>query len=148
MLVGEGALRTLSLAAKLLHSFLVIGNIFTMLSLYELNKIFHDPLIEILAYKDSLIKWMQNFLRVFELTTEMCISICRNDFKHTVVYSQNGNIECASTKIKNKNILLSLLIKTIGDGRCSRFIDDSCNVESRDSPSIFCCLTLCVIKIC
>merc|ERR1719331_492783 len=84
---AQSTLGLLNLAAQLLQRTLVLGHIFAVLLVENLNKMLHDTLIEV-------------------LTTEMCVAVCCNDLEHTVVDCQKRHIEGATTKIVHKNVLL------------------------------------------
>mmetsp|Transcript_3890 Transcript_3890/g.5726 ORF Transcript_3890/g.5726 Transcript_3890/m.5726 type:complete len:117 (+) Transcript_3890:976-1326(+) len=82
-------------------------------------------------------------------TTQMSISSSCFNFKDTIFNSQKTDIKSTTTKIKNKNVLFTstFFIKTISNGSSSRFIDDSLNLKTSNSSSIFGCLSLSIIKI-
>jgi hypothetical protein len=67
----------------------------------------------------------------------MSVSMGSYYLEHTVFNGKNRDIESTSSQIKDKDILFSFLVETIGDGSSSRFIDDSDYIESRNDTSIF-----------
>mmetsp|Transcript_839 Transcript_839/g.2113 ORF Transcript_839/g.2113 Transcript_839/m.2113 type:complete len:239 (-) Transcript_839:142-858(-) len=61
---------------------------------------------------------------------------------------QEGNIEGTSSQVENKDVfLVSLLVQTVGDGGCSRFVDNTKDVEPRDGSGVLGRLTLTVVKV-
>ena len=78
--------------------------------------------------KDSLIE---------VLTSQMGVSVGSNDLKDTVVNSKDGDIECSSSQIENKDVLLFFLVKTIGNGGSSWLVQDSDDIETGNNTSIF-----------
>ena len=68
------------------------------------------------------------------LTTKMSVTGGGLDFENAIFNSQKWNIKGTTTKIKDKNIVLALLlfIKTIGNGCSSRFVDDAEHIETSD----------------
>jgi len=43
-------------------------------------------------------------------STQVSITICGFDFENTVINGEQRNVKCASTKVKNENILLTLFL--------------------------------------
>jgi len=68
----------------------------------------------------------------------------RLDFEDTLLNSQERHIEGSTSQVKDENVslTLNLLVKTVGNGCCSGFVDDSEDVETGDQTSILCGLTL------
>lgn len=78
----------------------------------------------------------------------MCISCSGLHLKDSILNSEEGDIKGSSTKIENENILLlSLLIKSVGNGGGSGFVQDSDNVKSSNGSGIFGGLSLGIIEI-
>ena len=77
----------------------------------------------------------------------MSIAVRGHDLEDAVVDSENGHVERAATEIKDEDVLLSLLIETIGDGSSGWFVDYASDVEARDSSCVLRCLTLSVIEV-
>mmetsp|Transcript_9619 Transcript_9619/g.12475 ORF Transcript_9619/g.12475 Transcript_9619/m.12475 type:complete len:178 (-) Transcript_9619:254-787(-) len=70
-------------------------------------------------------------------------------FKNSFFNRQQRNIKSSSTQIENQYILLiSLLIKTISNGSCRRFVNDTHYIQSRNGSGIFRSLTLTVVEVC
>jgi hypothetical protein len=78
----------------------------------------------------------------------MSVSIGGKHLKDTIVNGQERHIKGTSTKIKDEDIgFPSRLVHAIGNGRSSRFINDTFHLHSRDGTRILGSLTLCVIKV-
>jgi len=77
------------------------------------------------------------------------MTISSFDFEYTFFNGKKRNIKSTTTKIENENIsfFFALSIKTIGNGCSCWFIDNSENVDSRNSSSIFGGLSLGIIEI-
>ncbi len=90
---------------------------------------------------------MDDFL-IDVLSSKMTISVCRFYFYDIFTYFKDRNIKCTSTKVEYCNFFVFLFIKSVCKSRCSWFVDDSFDIESSNFTSIFCCLSLCIIKIC
>ncbi|GFQ98032.1 hypothetical protein TNCT_554441 [Trichonephila clavata] len=62
------------------------------------------------------------------LLLQMSVASCRSDFKEgSFINCQDRYIKSSTTQIKNENILFpsEILVKSIGQGCCCGFIDDS-----------------------
>lgn len=77
----------------------------------------------------------------------MGISVGSNNFEDTVINGQDWDIECSSSQIEDENVLLSFLIKTIGNGGSSGLVQDSDDIEASDDTGILGGLSLRVIEI-
>mmetsp|Transcript_8759 Transcript_8759/g.11625 ORF Transcript_8759/g.11625 Transcript_8759/m.11625 type:complete len:260 (-) Transcript_8759:61-840(-) len=78
----------------------------------------------------------------------MCVTVGRQDLKHTVVNGKKGDIECTSTKIKDENIgFSSSLVHTIGNSGGCRFVNNTINLQTSNSSSILGGLTLGIVEI-
>ena len=77
----------------------------------------------------------------------MGVAIRRFDLKYAVAYLQNGYIERTAAKVKNQNGFTFFLIKTVGQGGRSRFIDNPQYIKTGNTARVFSGLTLCVVKI-
>ena len=108
----------------------VIPDIFPVLSLELVEEMLHQAVIDILA-------------------TQVGIAARRLHFEHSILDLQNRNIEGTTTKVEHQNVLLfrRLVIETIGDGRRSRLVDDTQDIEPRDGPRIFRGLALLVVEV-
>ena len=79
----------------------------------------------------------------------MCITVCRFYFEYTVSKFKDGNIECTTTKVIYSNCLFLVLIlfKTESKSCCCRFVDDTLYIKTCNFTSVFCSLTLRVVKV-
>ena len=81
-------------------------------------------------------------------SSQMGISGSSLDLENTFLDSQQRNIEGTSTKIENENILLlSLLVKTVGNSGGGGLVNDTENVESRNGTTILGSLSPRVVKV-
>lgn len=72
---------------------------------------------------------MNMSIRSSILTSQMSVSICGKNLEHTVVNSQDTDIKGTTTKIKDKNVLLStLLVQTVSDGCSSGLVNNPSNI--------------------
>jgi len=71
------------------------------------------------------------------------------DLENTFFNSKKRNIKGTSSEIENENItlLLVLFIKTISNSCCSRLVDDTKHIETRDGSSVLSSLSLRVVEI-
>src|SRR5262245_28832364 len=82
------------------------------------------------------------------LTAKVGISICRLHFEDTFLDLKDGNIKCTTTKIKDSNHAILLLLETIRQGRRGRLIDHPENVKAGNLTCILCGLALRIIEVC
>ena len=55
----------------------------------------------------------------------MCVTIGSDDFKHSIVDSEQRYVKCPSSEIKYKDVLLTLLlVHPIGNGCCSSRMEE------------------------
>merc|ERR1712216_680473 len=127
--VGERALGTLDLAAKLCERLLVLRSILAGLLLEKLEHIVQNATIEV-------------------LTTQVSVAVGGDHLKHTVVDGQERHIERATTKVKNKDILLAaLVVKAIGNSGSRGLVDDAEHVQAGDGASVLRSLALSVVEV-
>ncbi len=70
----------------------------------------------------------------------MGISSSRLNFEDSLLNGENADIKGSATQVEDEDIALRspfLLIQTVRDGRGSRFVDDSENIQPRDNAGIF-----------
>merc|ERR1711881_494293 len=81
--------------------------------------------------------------------TEMCVTSSRFYFEDTVFNCEDGNIECTSAKIKDENIFLTIrfFIKTVSDGSCGGFVNNTHDIHTGNGTCVFGGLTLGIIEI-
>jgi hypothetical protein len=79
----------------------------------------------------------------------MSVTIGGENLKDTIVYGQDTDIKCATTKIKDKNVLFTtLLIQTIGNSSGGWLVNNSSHIESSNDASILGGLPLGIIEVC
>ena len=105
--------------------------VFLILSLELLNEVVNETIVKVFA-------------------TQVSVTSCGLDFEDTLFNGQEGDIECFSTKIENKNIALAgdLLVKPVGNSSSGGLIDNMENVQTRNGTSILSGLTLRVVEVC
>lgn len=83
------------------------------------------------------------------LTTQVSVTGSRLDFEDSLLDSEERHIESSSTKVENENVplALSLLVETICDGRRSRLVDDTENIQASNETSVFSGLALRVVEV-
>src|SRR6218665_410659 len=83
------------------------------------------------------------------LSTQVGITGCGLHLEESVIDCQDRNIKSSTTKVVDEDVSLTanILVKPVGDGSCSGFVDDAEDVHTRDGASILGCLTLRVVKI-
>jgi len=81
------------------------------------------------------------------LTTEMSVTSSGEHLEDTVINGQNGDIESATTEIEHDDVLLVLFVEAIGDGSGGRLVDDTENLETRNSASILGGLPLRIVEV-
>jgi len=78
----------------------------------------------------------------------MGISSRRQNFENTIIDRQEGDIEGTASEVVDDDLrFTSFLVKPIGDGSGGRFVDDTQNLETRDSARILRRLTLGVVEV-
>ena len=91
---------------------------------------------------EFLCKPVDNLL-VEVITAKMGITIRGFHFEHTVTEFHDGNIECATTEVEHSDFhILIFLVKTISKRSCSRLVDDTLYIETRDLAGFLGSLTL------
>merc|ERR1719194_25346 len=113
----ERALRLLNFLAQLLQRTLVLGHVLAALLVEDLDEVFHDALVEVLA-------------------SQVRVAVGRNNLEDAVVNRKQRNGERATAKVVDKDVLLGLLVKTVRDGRGSRLVDNAENLKARNRSRI------------
>merc|ERR1719457_368818 len=115
---SKSSLCLFNLTSKLLNSTDILSEILTLLFLVQLNEMLHDTLVKVLS-------------------SQVSITVGGNNLKDTIVNGQQGNIEGASSQIKDQNVLLTiLLVHTVSNSGGGWLVDDSHNVETGNDTSI------------
>ncbi|KAJ8446232.1 hypothetical protein Cgig2_016003 [Carnegiea gigantea] len=84
----------------------------------------------------------------FLKTCPVGVSIGGKDFKNTIVNCQDTDIECPTTKVKDKDVLFTaLLVQAVGNGCRSWFINNSSNIQTSNDSRILGSLPLGIIEI-
>jgi hypothetical protein len=83
------------------------------------------------------------------LTTQVGVTGSSLNGENTTADVQQGDIESSSSKIEDKDVLLSLglTVKTVGDGSSGGLVDDTENIETGDGTSILGSKTLRVVEV-
>merc|ERR1719194_289767 len=113
----ERALRLLDFLAQLLKRTLVLGHVLAALLVEDLDEVFHDALVEVLA-------------------SQVRVAVGRHNLEDAVVDRKQRHVECATAKVVDKDVLLGLLVKTVRDGRGSRLVDNAENLKARNRSRI------------
>lgn len=59
----------------------------------------------------------------------MGVTISCKNLKHAIINGQNTDIKCPTTKVKDKNVLLTtFLVQSIGNGCSCWLVNDSSNI--------------------
>ena len=78
----------------------------------------------------------------------MSVSWGWNNFENTIINCKNGHIKSSSSQIENENVFLTIFfVQTIGNCGSCGFIQNSYNVKARNCSSVFCGLSLSIIKV-
>ena len=78
----------------------------------------------------------------------MRISTSRFYLNHIVSHFKNRDIKCSSSKVIDDNFLIFLFIESICERSCSRLVNNSLYLKTCNFSCIFCCLSLCIVKVC
>merc|ERR1719379_1136813 len=124
----ERALRLLDFLAQLLKRTLVLGHVLAALLVEDLDEVFHDALVEVLA-------------------SQVRVAVGRNNLEDAVVNRQKRNVECTAAKVVDKDVLLGLLVKTVRDGRSSGLVDDPENLKACNRSGVLGRLALRIVEI-
>ena len=125
---GQVSLCLLNLGLKLLQGTSIGLNVHIVLFLEGLDEMVGHALIEILA-------------------TKMSVTSGGEHLEDTVVNCEDRDIKGATTEIEDNNVLLVLLVKTVGDSSSGRLVDNTEDLESSDRSSVLSSLSLGVIEV-
>jgi hypothetical protein len=126
---GKSTLGTLTCGTKTTKGTLVLTHVLLGTTLKVLKEIVNHAVIEILS-------------------SQVGVSSGGLDLKDSLLNGQKTDIEGSSSKIEDEHILLlSLLVKTVGDSSGGRLIDDTKDVQSRNGSGILGGLTLRVVEV-
>ena len=77
------------------------------------------------------------------IAAQVRITVGRQYFEYAVTEFQNGYIEGAAAKVVYQDLVGAFFfVKAVGQRRRSRFVDDSLDIQTRDSARILGCLLL------
>ena len=83
------------------------------------------------------------------VAAQVGVSVGSQYLEYSVAQLKNGYIECTAAQVVYENLVGSLfLIKSVCKGRCSRLVDDSLYVETRNLSGVLCRLLLRVGEVC
>ena len=78
----------------------------------------------------------------------MGVTIGRENFEGPITSDlEDRDIEGSSTEVIDGDLLIRILIGTVGEGSCCRLVDDTLDVESCDLSCIDRRLTFCIIEV-
>merc|ERR1719401_71305 len=127
----RGAQRTLGLldlTAQLLDRALVLGHVLVVLLLEDLHEVLHHALIEVLA-------------------AQVGVAIRGNNLEYAVVDCEQRHIEGATAEVVDKDVLLGLLVKAVGDGSRCGLVDDAEHIHAGDGASVLGGLALGIVEV-
>mmetsp|Transcript_109647 Transcript_109647/g.340299 ORF Transcript_109647/g.340299 Transcript_109647/m.340299 type:complete len:677 (+) Transcript_109647:253-2283(+) len=125
---AQGALRLLDLAPQLLDRPLVLGHVLPVLLLEDLHEVLHHALVEVLS-------------------AQVGVAVRGDHLEDAVVDGQQRDVKGAAPEVVDEDVLLGLLVKTIGNGGCGRLVDDSQHVEASDGAGILRGLPLRIVEV-
>jgi len=107
-----------------------VRDVLLVLTLELLYKVVHHSVVEV-------------------LTAEVSVTGRRLHLEVSALDCQDGNVESAAAEVKDEDVALraDLLVEAVRDSSSGRLVDDAQNVETRDSSSVFCRLTLRVVEV-
>mmetsp|Transcript_38877 Transcript_38877/g.85122 ORF Transcript_38877/g.85122 Transcript_38877/m.85122 type:complete len:119 (-) Transcript_38877:489-845(-) len=79
--------------------------------------------------------------------TKVGISVRRDHFENTIVDRQQRHIEGSTTQIVNEDVLLRLLVESVGNSSCSRLVNNPQHVQTSNDSSILRRLSLCIVEV-
>merc|ERR1712045_267409 len=129
---GQSSLGSLASSPQPPQSSLVALDVFLVLAFELVDKVVHHPVVEV-------------------LTSQVSVSGSGLDLEDALLDGQDGDIEGATTKIKDENIALSrtfLLVQPVGNSSGCGLVDDTENVKTGDDSGILGGLPLGVVEVC
>ncbi len=127
---GQGSLGSLAGSPQSTDGPLVSSDVLLELSLELVYEVVHESVIEV-------------------LTSKMGVSTSSLHLEDTTLDGQEGHIECATTQVEDKHVLLGLsgLVETISNSSGSGLVDDTEDVQTGNGTGILGCLPLAVIEV-
>ena len=126
--VGQLFLCCLSGVLQTLHSHLIAGQIHTLGALELIHQMVDDSLVKVIAAQVVVAAGGQNFDNAF---TDV----------------DNGNIEGTAAQVVYHDGLLRLVVQTIGQRSRGGLVDDTLDIQTRDTAGVLGGLTLSVIEV-
>ena len=111
-----------------LHRHLVAGKVNTALHPEALYDPIDDALVKIIATQTVVARRSQNFL-------------------YAVTHLNDGHVKSTAAQVIHHDLLIVVLIYTIGKGRSGRLVDDTLHIQTGNFTGILGCLTLCIRKV-
>ena len=81
------------------------------------------------------------------VAAERGITAGRQHFKHAATQAQNRDIEGAAAEVVNRDNAFFAGVQTVGDRRRRRFIEQTQDVQPRQTRRVFRSLALCIVKV-
>ena len=128
---GSGRKLFLSLLSSLfqsLQSHLITGKVNTLCSLELSQHIICNLLVEV-------------------ITTQSVVTGCGQNLDNTVTDLNDGNIEGTAAQVVYHDLLLMLVVQTIGQSCCCRLVDDTFYIQTGNLTGILCSLTLSIVEV-
>ena len=109
--------------AQTLHGDLVKAEVHAVGLLELVDQILHDARVEVVAAETVVARRGQHF-------------------DDAVADLQHGHVEGAAAEVVDHDLLIALLVETVGEGRGRRLVDDALDVQARDLARVLGRLTL------
>ena len=82
------------------------------------------------------------------VAAQMGVAVGRFDFENAVADFQDGNIKRAAAQVVNRDLLVFLLVQTVGQRGGGGLVDDAQDFQAGDAAGVLGGLALGVVKIC
>ena len=79
--------------------------------------------------------------------TQVSVTVGGQHLENSVVNGQDGDIESTTSQIEDEDVLLFLLVETVGDGGGGGLVDDTLNLQTSDDTGVTGGLTLSVVEV-
>ena len=81
------------------------------------------------------------------VAAEVGVAVGGLHFEHAVADFEDRDIERAAAEVVDRDGLVFLLVKPVGEGGCGRLVDDPLHIETRDSAGVLGRLSLGVVEV-
>ena len=125
---GEGDLRLFRLFFNTLEGVGLLAQVNAAVGLEFVEDPVHEGVVPIIA-------------------TQVGVAVGGFHFEHAVADFEHGNIERTAAEIVHGDLLVFLLVETVGEGRRGGFIDDAQDFETGDAAGILGGLALGIVEI-